>query len=177
MPVISTILLAQGHDLLAQGPDWIKFDVGAFLSQFWSDTIDGLAYGAIYALVAMGYTMVYGVLQLINFAHSEVFIVGAYAVFFTLSALGFGTSAPNLGIAALVGDLVLAMLVAMLVSGLVAVLLERVAYRPLLPASPSSSRRSVPRSRSSTRSSPGAARTPSPRSSCSARSPCSTSAA
>jgi len=131
VPVISTILLAQGHDLLAQGPDWIKFDVGAFLSQFWSDTIDGLAYGAIYALVAMGYTMVYGVLQLINFAHSEVFIVGAYAVFFTLSALGFGTSAPNLGIAALVGDLVLAMLVAMLVSGLVAVLLERVAYRPL----------------------------------------------
>ncbi|AEA26044.1 MULTISPECIES: branched-chain amino acid ABC transporter permease [Pseudonocardia] len=124
MPVISTIVLAQG-------PDWIQFDVEAFVSQFWSNTIDGLAYGSIYALVAMGYTMVYGVLQLINFAHSEVFIVGAYAVFFVLSALGFGPSAPNLSVAALVGDLVLAMLVAMLVSGLVAVALERVAYRPL----------------------------------------------
>jgi branched-chain amino acid transport system permease protein len=122
--VISTIVLAQG-------PDWIQFDVEAFVSQFWSNTIDGLAYGSIYALVAMGYTMVYGVLQLINFAHSEVFIVGAYAVFFVLSALGFGPSAPNLSVAALVGDLVLAMLVAMLVSGLVAVALERVAYRPL----------------------------------------------
>nr|WP_233899477.1 branched-chain amino acid ABC transporter permease [Pseudonocardia dioxanivorans] len=117
--------------VLAQGPDWIQFDVEAFVSQFWSNTIDGLAYGSIYALVAMGYTMVYGVLQLINFAHSEVFIVGAYAVFFVLSALGFGPSAPNLSVAALVGDLVLAMLVAMLVSGLVAVALERVAYRPL----------------------------------------------
>ncbi|MFC7657581.1 branched-chain amino acid ABC transporter permease [Pseudonocardia benzenivorans] len=124
VPVISTIVLAQG-------PDWIQFDVEAFVSQFWSNTIDGLAYGSIYALVAMGYTMVYGVLQLINFAHSEVFIVGAYAVFFVLSALGFGPSAPNLSVAALVGDLVLAMLVAMLVSGLVAVALERVAYRPL----------------------------------------------
>ncbi|WP_253258341.1 branched-chain amino acid ABC transporter permease [Pseudonocardia sp. N23] len=124
MPVISTIVLAQG-------PDWIKFDIAAFVSQFWNNTIDGLAYGAIYALVAMGYTMVYGVLQLINFAHSEVFIVGAYAVFFTLAALGFGPSAPGLSLPALVGDLVLAMLVAMLAAGLMAVLLERVAYRPL----------------------------------------------
>ncbi|GAY09508.1 high-affinity branched-chain amino acid transport system permease protein LivH [Pseudonocardia sp. N23] len=122
--MISTIVLAQG-------PDWIKFDIAAFVSQFWNNTIDGLAYGAIYALVAMGYTMVYGVLQLINFAHSEVFIVGAYAVFFTLAALGFGPSAPGLSLPALVGDLVLAMLVAMLAAGLMAVLLERVAYRPL----------------------------------------------
>ena len=79
----------------------------------------------------MGYTMVYGVLQLINFAHSEVFIVGAYALFFTLAALGFGPSEPDLSLAALIGDLVLAMLVAMLAAGIVAVLLERVAYRPL----------------------------------------------
>ncbi len=48
----------------------------------------------------MGYTLVYGVLRLINFAHSEVFISGAYAVFFTLSALGFGPSVPRVGVRA-----------------------------------------------------------------------------
>lgn len=123
-------VLAAGT-VLAQGPDWISFNVGAFVDQFWSNTFDGLTYGAIYALIAMGYTMVYGVLQLINFAHSEVFIVGAYALFFTLASLGFGPSAPDLNIIALIGDLVLAMLVAMLAAGVVAILLERVAYRPL----------------------------------------------
>jgi branched-chain amino acid transport system permease protein len=116
--------------LLADG-SWINFDVAGLRDQFWSNTFDGLTYGAIYALVAMGYTLVYGVLQLINFAHSEVFIVGAYAVFFVLSGLGFGPSAPGLSIGALVADLLVAMVVAMLVSAVVAVVLERVAYRPL----------------------------------------------
>jgi branched-chain amino acid transport system permease protein len=115
--------------LLAQ--DWITFDVSGFLSQFWSNTFDGLAYGAIYALIAMGYTLVYGVLRLINFAHSEVFIVGAYAVSFTLAGLGFGPSPPDLGLAGLIGDMVLATVAAMVVSGVVAVIVERVAYRPL----------------------------------------------
>ena len=78
-------------DLLAQGTGpWINFDVGLFLDLFWDNTFDGLTYGAIYALIAMGYTLVYGVLQLINFAHSEVFMLGVFAVYFTLSALGFG---------------------------------------------------------------------------------------
>ena len=92
-----------------------------------------LAYGAIYALVALGYTLVYGVLRLINFAHSEVFIVGAYAVFFTLSGLGFGPSAPpSWALVGLIGDLLLALVVGMLVSGGDrAVIVERVAYRPL----------------------------------------------
>ena len=70
--------------VLAQGADWIQFDVATFAEQFWNSTIDGLTYGAIYALIALGYTLVYGVLRLINFAHSEVFMVGAFAVFFTL---------------------------------------------------------------------------------------------
>ena len=78
---MTPLLTTAGTAVLAQGSDWIQFDVGNFLDQFWSSTIDGLAYGAIYALIAMGYTLVYGVLRLINFAHSEVFIVGAYAVF------------------------------------------------------------------------------------------------
>jgi branched-chain amino acid transport system permease protein len=116
---------------LADDSSWISFDVSSFKSEFWENTFDGLAYGSIYALVAMGYTLVYGVLKLINFAHSEVFICGAYAVFFTLAGLGFGASPPDLSLIALIGDLVLACLLAMLVSGAVAVVLERVAYRPL----------------------------------------------
>src|SRR5205823_8255333 len=55
-----------------------------FLHQFWPSTIDGLSAGAIYALVALGYTMVYGVLRLINFAHSEVFMVGTFSALFVL---------------------------------------------------------------------------------------------
>jgi branched-chain amino acid transport system permease protein len=117
--------------LFLSDSSWINFDTTSFKNQFWSNTFDGLAYGAIYSLIAMGYTLVYGVLRLINFAHSEVFISGAYAIFFTLSGLGFGANAPNLSVVALVGDLLLACIVAMVVSGIVAVLLERVAYRPL----------------------------------------------
>lgn len=116
---------------LMDDSSWVKFDVQSFNALFWSNTVDGLTYGAIYALIAMGYTLVYGVLRLINFAHSEVFIVGAYAVVFTLAGLGFGGAPPNLATGALVGDLILACITAMAVSGAVALLLERVAYRPL----------------------------------------------
>ncbi|WP_295661857.1 branched-chain amino acid ABC transporter permease [uncultured Nocardioides sp.] len=92
-------------------------------------TITGLAFGAIYALIALGYTMVYGVLQLINFAHSEVFAYGTFAALWTVLALGgdAGVSSGR-GIAILVAALV----AAMLVSAAIALLLERVAYRPLL---------------------------------------------
>jgi branched-chain amino acid transport system permease protein len=49
--------------------DWISFDVPSLMENFWSATFDGLTFGAIYALVALGYTLVYGVLNLINFAN------------------------------------------------------------------------------------------------------------
>ena len=110
---------------------WINFDVNALAQNFWSATFDGLTFGAVYGLIAVGYTLVYGVLNLINFAHSEVFIVGAYGVVVTLTTLGFGPSAPTLGPVALIGDLILALLVGMLASGVTAWILERVAYRPL----------------------------------------------
>ena len=115
---------------LADAP-WISFDTGAFADQFWSSTFDGLTYGSIYALVAMGYTLVYGVLQLINFAHSEVFIVGVYAAVFSLRAMGFGPSPVEPGIGILLTDLIVALLAAMIASGATALILERVAYRPL----------------------------------------------
>ncbi|MGI8701002.1 MAG: branched-chain amino acid ABC transporter permease [Nocardioidaceae bacterium] len=96
---------------------------------FFELTITGLALGSVYALVALGYTMVYGVLQLINFAHSEVFMFGTFAVVWTLYFLG-GT--PSSSPAAVVGMLAVALVVAMAVSGGIALLLERVAYRPIL---------------------------------------------
>lgn len=99
-------------------------------TNFGEYTVTGLAQGAIYALFALGYTMVYGVLRLINFAHSEVFTVGTFAAILTWSALGLGgTSSPGLGATLLY--LLIAIVVAMAASGLVAVIIEAVAYRPL----------------------------------------------
>jgi branched-chain amino acid transport system permease protein len=92
-------------------------------------TVTGLALGAVYAMVALGYTMVYGVLQLINFAHSEVFMYGTFATLWTIYFLGGTQHTAGM---ALFGMFAVAMVVAMCVSGLVALLLERVAYRPLL---------------------------------------------
>ena len=83
----------------------------------------GLAQGAMIALVALGYTMVYGILKLINFAHSEVFMMGAYAGLFIITGLG-GESSPLL--AGVVGTFA-----AMLLAGGLGVLVERVAYAPL----------------------------------------------
>src|SRR3981081_616484 len=112
----------------------INFNVDGLRSGFWQLTIDGLAWGSIYALVAVGYTLVFGVLRLINFAHSEIFMLGMFGAYFALDIiLGFTPSgdAYNKGIALTVLYLGIAMLFAMLVSGSAAVGLEFVAYRPL----------------------------------------------
>ncbi len=90
--------------------------------------IDGLILGFMYALIALGYTMVYGVLEFINFAHSEIFIVGAFVgveVLLTLKALGW------LDVLWPLAVLPVVLLLGMLASGLLAVTVERVAYRPL----------------------------------------------
>ncbi|NNH76002.1 branched-chain amino acid ABC transporter permease [Nocardia uniformis] len=117
--------------LLANGS--IDFNVSGVVDQFWRLTVDGLAYGSIYALVAVGYTLVYGVLRLINFAHSEIFMVGMFGQYVGLMLLGFGPSgnAYSQGVVLTVVYLGAAMLIGMAVSGAAAVSLERVAYRPL----------------------------------------------
>jgi branched-chain amino acid transport system permease protein len=97
-------------------------------SGLWPHTLDGLTIGAIYALIALGYTMVYGVLQLINFAHSEVFMVATFASLYTLKALGVTGAAGGLELALL---LFAVLVVSMVASGVTAVGLERIAYRPL----------------------------------------------
>ena len=63
-------------------------ELRVLLQQLAGTHASGLAFGAIYALIALGYTMVYGVLQLINFAHSEVFMYGTFAMLWTVMALG-----------------------------------------------------------------------------------------
>ncbi|HET9691587.1 MAG TPA: branched-chain amino acid ABC transporter permease [Acidimicrobiales bacterium] len=99
-----------------------------FVTQFWPSTVDGLTLGAIYALFALGYTLVYGVLKLINFAHSEVFMVGTMAAMWVLHLTGATDGEVGL---TLVGALLLAAAVAMAGSAATALTLERVAYRPL----------------------------------------------
>jgi branched-chain amino acid transport system permease protein len=96
--------------------------------------ITGLRLGALYAMIALGYTMVYGVLQLINFAHSEVFMVGSFAGLYALSGIfGVGNKNVDNGLGGIELFLVLAIciIIAAIASGALAVFLERVAYRPL----------------------------------------------
>ena len=105
----------------------IQFCLHCLRDQFWAQTLDGLTLGAVYALIALGYTLVYGVLRLINFAHSEIFMIGVFASLFTLHGLGIQPADPPKAGLALAGM----MLVAMVASGGAAVAIERVAYRPL----------------------------------------------
>jgi len=90
-------------------------------------TIDALTLGSVYALIALGYTLVYGVLKLLNFAHGDVFMVGSFIGFGVLQLLG-GTSNPIVPIWAL---LVLVTLAAMAGCAVLGVVIERFAYRPL----------------------------------------------
>jgi branched-chain amino acid transport system permease protein len=112
----------------------ITFNLAGLRHGFWQLTIDGLSWGAIYALVAVGYTLVFGVLRLINFAHSEIFMLGMFGAYFALDhILGFMPTgnAYDKGVVLTVLYLGIAMLAAMAVSGTAALGLEAVAYRPL----------------------------------------------
>jgi len=101
--------------------------------QWWDFFVFGLAQGGIYALIALGYTLVYGILFMINFAHGEVFMSGAFTAFFV--AQSFAEPGPNGEAPLLVANpllaLIIVFLVAMITSTVVAVALERIAYRPL----------------------------------------------
>ena len=106
----------------SSGSVWIRF------------ISSGLTLGFMYAMIALGYSMVYGILQLLNFAHSEVFMVGSFAGLYTLTeAFDInGHTYPN-GVSGslLVASIAAALLVGAIASGLTAVAIERVAYRPL----------------------------------------------
>jgi branched-chain amino acid transport system permease protein len=85
--------------------------------EFMQQILNGLSLGAIYALIALGYTMVYGIIMLINFAHGDIMMVGAFVGFYSISLLG--------------SNIVAAMLFAMVTCAILGVLIEKIAYRPL----------------------------------------------
>jgi branched-chain amino acid transport system permease protein len=89
---------------------------------------DGISNGAIWALIALGYTLVYGIIELINFAHGDVFMIGSFVSFGLWGTLGLTLTTGTLG---LVGGLVVTLLIAMIACGTLNVMIERVAYRPL----------------------------------------------
>jgi len=85
--------------------------------EFLQQLINGLALGSVYALLALGYTMVYGIIQLINFAHGEIYMIGAFAGFYSSTTLGL--------------PLFPTLLIAMIASGLAGIIIEKIAYKPL----------------------------------------------
>jgi branched-chain amino acid transport system permease protein len=93
--------------------------------------INGVSLGAMYALLALGFTMVYGIIELINFAHFNVFMVGSFLAMWTLEAMGFAGQSHVLYGLPLAGILIVAFIAAMVGSGLLGVAIERFALRPL----------------------------------------------
>src|ERR1043165_1369278 len=116
------------------------------MSTFLQQLINGISLGAIYSLIALGYTMVYGVLKLINFAHGDVYMVGAFMGYYMANGIGargaqmLGLSPESIVSRGLLGDNVLqpslitalvVMLLAMAICAALGVVIERFAYRPV----------------------------------------------
>jgi branched-chain amino acid transport system permease protein len=93
-----------------------------------NNIVDGLSIGLIWALIALGYTLVYGIIGLINFAHGEVFMIGAFVSVSLYGAFGITADTPTL---AIIGGLLVVLALSMLASGALNTMIERVAYRPL----------------------------------------------
>jgi branched-chain amino acid transport system permease protein len=94
------------------------------VSEFLQQLVNGVTWGSVYALIALGYTMVYGILRLINFAHGDVYMLGAFFAYFAARAMGV-TANPSPFYAAAV------MLIAMAGCGVVGLVIERAAYKPV----------------------------------------------
>jgi len=95
------------------------------VQELFQQLANGIAWGSIYALIALGYTMVYGILRLINFAHGDVYMVGAFVAYFTARALGAGGASPSPAYAVLV------LVTAMAACAVLGILIEFFAYRPV----------------------------------------------
>ncbi len=106
------------HDLRTEGD----------LSRLGNNLVDGLSNGSIWALVAIGYTLVYGIVELINFAHGEIFMLGSFVAVGFFGSIGLTAAT---GIPGLVVGLLLTLLVSMIALGVLNSMIERVAYRPL----------------------------------------------
>src|SRR3954464_6298919 len=109
--------LANGHPIIVHN-----------LTQVGETVVQGISNGMIWALIAIGYTLVYGIIELINFAHGDVFMIGSFATVGFWGTIGLGFATGTLG---LVVGLLLTLIVGMVVCGSLNVLIERVGYRPL----------------------------------------------
>jgi branched-chain amino acid transport system permease protein len=101
---------------------------GNSLARLGTNLFEGLSNGAIWALIALGYTLVYGIIELINFAHGDLFMIGSFISYGFFGTIGLTLATGTLG---LVLGLVVTMLLAMVACGTLNVMIERVAYRPL----------------------------------------------
>ncbi len=90
------------------------------MGEFFQQMVNGLALGSVYSLIALGYTMVYGIVKLINFAHGDILMLGAFGGFFILSAMGVTPL-----------TMLLAFIVSMIACALVGIIIERTCYKPL----------------------------------------------
>jgi branched-chain amino acid transport system permease protein len=98
------------------------------LSRLASNLKDGLSNGAIWALIALGYTLVYGIIQLINFAHGDLFMIGSFSAVGLYGTVGLAPGGPVIG---LVAGLLIVLVLTMVVCGVLNAMIERVGYRPL----------------------------------------------
>jgi branched-chain amino acid transport system permease protein len=98
------------------------------LSRLGNNLVAGLSNGSVWALIAIGYTLVYGIIELINFAHGDLFMIGSFVAFGLWGTLGLALTTGPLG---LVVGLLATLIITMLVCGSLNVMIERVAYRPL----------------------------------------------
>jgi branched-chain amino acid transport system permease protein len=108
---------------------WLGVNLAKTPSDFASVALEGLTLGLVYGLIALGYSLVYGILELINFAHGDVFMLGSW-ISFTVAAHKIGLDESSSGFAVIWG-LALTLFVAMAFCGLLNVTIERLAYRPL----------------------------------------------
>jgi branched-chain amino acid transport system permease protein len=106
------------HDLTSEGN----------LTRLGNNLVDGLSNGAIWALIALGYTLVYGIIELINFAHGDLFMIGSFVSFGIWELIGLTLTTGSFG---LIGGLVFTLLTAMVACASLNVMIERVGYRPL----------------------------------------------
>ena len=95
------------------------------MTEFLQQLVNGVTWGSVYALIALGYTMVYGILRLINFAHGDVYMLGAFCGFYLARLMGAGGSGANPVSAAVV------LVASMVICGAVGFVIERFAYRPV----------------------------------------------
>ena len=130
MLVLAFLFRGSGADHLLQTTQGIGI-LGYTINSLPQVLIDGVTIGFVYAAIALGYTMVYGVLQFINFAHSEIFAIGAFCGVEALIALNGAGHLVRAGVIGAFAYLALALLIGMCASGGMAMLVERVAYRPL----------------------------------------------